>query len=494
MTICVKPFRGNTGIGTTKTSYSTSRTSAPITNPAIKSPDWRPVNPIKWDFPTVIKNPNIIAHTINFEDRRITWTIQYDATPDTQTGDKCPENIKNKFGLLGSEYPFNKQTKKTKVLSVDCETSPDVFAAFTHHGESGINLLTVPKSYTGKYAETFFIDYFINDITPNVTLPDAYQCLTEVPLCIEPDSMLRNVPISGLDVALRSIIVDEDRLQYNLLINGAPASMQGTRYDDNIPIGADAPILNIPSLGLHPLLQESLSNLEDAVAAASSKSPFGKGDGDAADQTPPSGSAEDKADSPVCGGTNSVTFSDILPLLTFNYSFFPERILDLFLNIIWRIFEFLLWIFFNILPVCEVEWQIAADKLKAIFTFNGQDCTPPFINKLSDQMVKFFGKATCCNVKELLKYILLGQWQKALPLFIRCVVYWIICFYRRVLHYFLLLLMSVSRYIINIILYGSDCACAFVKTGSLTDCVPQVDLDISRMNESTSGSDNQVGL
>jgi hypothetical protein len=484
-------------MGSTGTSIGSTRTSAPTTTSVTKTPDWKPINPTKWDFPNIIKNPDLVGHTINFEDRRITWTLQYDATPDTTSGSKCPENIQNRFGLLGSEYPFNRISRLTKILSIDCETSPDIFAAFTHRGDSGLNLLTVPKSYTGKYAETFFINYFINDVIPDITLPDAYQCITEVELCLEPGSLpTRFSPTStgGLDVTLRSVIIDANNIQYNLKVNGAPASMQGARYDDNIPLGTDAPILNIPALGLPPELQESISNLEDGVAAVSSKSPFGKGDGDAADQTPPTGDAEDKSSAPVCGGTNTVTFSDLLPLLNFNYSFFPERILDLFLNIIWRILDFLLWIFFNILPVCEAEWQVAADKLKSIFIFDGQDCTPPFINSLADQMVKYFGKATCCNVKELLKYILIGQWQKALPLFIRCVVYWIICFYRRVLHLFLYFLLSISKYIINIILYGSKCACTFIKTGSIADCVPQVSIDIENMQNTTEGSNNQVGL
>jgi hypothetical protein len=489
MSLCVRrptgsqsvsnPRRSKESKGTTQIRNLTGQnpTVPPIAPPPPYHPPWHPVNPIRWNLPPIMYDPDIIAHTLDFEKRLISWTITYSPESNisgvsntTTTANnlisgnqvkKCPPLVDEPILTLGYQFPYTSPKKVTKTLTVSCDDDPEAFASFIHPGESGLDLLTAPRNYSGKFAEDFFMDRFIDNNASNVTLPPGYGCITSVLLCLE----------STKGAILRAVTITPEVIQYNLDINGLPATLQSARGgpgggDDNVILDQTAPPFNFNSIP--PALEESLGALADSVDRAVRKAPqepkkqpsLPPGDGDATNDE----------EAPVCGFTPDVSFQDIMSLLMFNYSFFSEKIIDLLFMRLWAICEFVFWVFWNIIPLCKAEWDLVLGLIKKIFSidFEVKDgaCIPPFLLNLAQLTIdKILVPATCCNLKELLRLLLLGPAGLLFiaPLFQGCVVYWLVCFLRFIRNLFAYILLFAANFILWAITYGAKIICGLIS-------------------------------
>lgn len=488
MSLCAKRYSSASGIGRPNrnipsnslskfknvTNQPNPRPTVPVNPPVF--PPWRPTDPGRWFLPPIVNNPEIISHTLDLEKRIISWTIRYtpksNITTTTVTDPliasnervKCPPIASDPVLAIGYQFPYNKETEITKTLTISCENDPEAFAAFTHPGENGITLLTVPKNYTGKFAEDFFMDYFINGNYPNITLPPGFACMTNYPICLE--------GAAGNTMILRAVTITEERVQYNVDINGMPATLQSSRNgDDRVILDRSAPAFNFNAIP--PELEESLGSLADAVDRISKKPPQEPSQPPA--YPPQDGNATNDEETPICGFTPDVDFQDIMSLLMFNYSFFSEKILDLLFMRLWALCELILWMFWNIIPLCPAEWNTAYDLIKKVFSadFVAKDgaCIPTFLDKFVRVTIdKVIAPATCCNFIELLKELAKAlanplAFIKAAILLQACIVYWLVCFLRLLRNLLAYILMFIAHWLLFAITYGAKIICAFIRDG-----------------------------
>lgn len=422
--LCVKRITGTSSVA--KPSVLSSVKASSVSS-------YQPKDPKKYNLPNKIINPDITNVTIDFENRRITFTITYDRssldTPTltseqirslpedlrpltrleggantSNTQINCPPIVNVPVLGIGSDYLKETDNRITQTLSISCETARAAYASFLYQGKDGIALLAAPKSITGTYVEQFFVDYFIKNVAPNVTdIPETFKCFRSLLICD--------------NLSLTKVSVGPTQIKYSVLSGDNPNRLDyiAPRFDDEISFDYKAPIFNIASIP--PDLSDGLAGLPDVrdrlkIPDEKFRPKYGPDDVDLDTNIGEDGE-EDFQD---CGFKPDIKREDALGLLLFNYSFFSEKLLDILFTKLWTLMELFFYFMWLIIPLCTSEWEPVKEYIRLLFSVDPQkskpdpnnpnkklqpsgDCYPPALKRFIENLVidKVFIPATCCT-------------------------------------------------------------------------------------------------
>jgi len=435
-----------------------------------------------WQLPFVLPHLDLFEVTLDLGKSRIIYSLEYDSASKTSTGStigslpdqqslstsggSCP--IDSPMPLPQSEYygrdPIIRVKKK---ISIDCDTFPELYAEFLTGGDSQSVLLGYPTNFTGKYLETFFMTYIIGDSIPR-DVPEINFCYKNIPLCMTSAQQEQGIntditsgpysmsgyPSARYPVALQGVTITQDRVKYNITIDGKPYSYTDSRTDDDIPLTSNKiKPLHFPVV--HPEMLEDLDRLTEVVQRIGSSQPSGSTLVESPHINEPGGKESEGGG--ICGFNPDISVDDIIKVLSINYSFFSEKLLDILFVRLWLAIEFILFFFWNIFPLCK-EWDYVEDMVLRIFSIDpfkgGGDCVPKPLKTLLKLVIKVYKVSTCCSIAGFLTQPLL----KLIP----CAIYHIVCFLRKLRYLLVYLFLMVMAFLYYILIHGIEAICNII--------------------------------